>query len=82
MPILVMALLALTVFGLIGILLIVAVVLEHRTQARAAKDNAAHPVTADATPSLNPIFHTTRGEDAPTPDQSEKEKVHEHACTG
>jgi hypothetical protein len=77
-----MALLALAVFGLIGILLIVAVVMEHSTQARAAKTNAARPVTADATPSPNPIFHTPRGEDAPTPDQSEKEKVHEHACTG
>ena len=81
MPILVMALLALTVFGLIGILLIVAVVLEHSTQARAAKSNAAHPVTADATPSPNPKFDRPRGEDAPKQDQSEKEKVHEHACT-
>lgn len=81
MPILVMALLALTVFGLIGILLIVAVVLEHSTLARRAKGNAPHPVT-NATPSPNPNFDRPRGEEAPTTeDQSEKEKVHEHACT-
>jgi hypothetical protein len=82
MPILVMALLALAVFGVIGILLTVAVVLEHRTVTHAAEKDAAHPVTADATLSPNPTFHTPRGEDAPTPDKSEKEKVHEHACTG
>jgi len=82
MPILVMALLALAVFGLIGILLTVAVVLEHRTLDRATNGNAAHPVAADATPSPSPTFHTPRGGDAPTQDQSEKEKVHEHACTG
>jgi len=53
MPIL-MALLALMVFGLIGILLTVAVVLEHSKHAHAAKGDAAHPVTSDAAPSLNP----------------------------
>jgi hypothetical protein len=54
MPILMMALLALMVFGLIGILLTVAVVLEHSKHAHAAKGDAAHPVTSDAAPSLNP----------------------------
>jgi hypothetical protein len=81
MPILVMALLALTVFGLIGILLIVAVILEHSTLARAAKTDASHPVTSGAPPSLNPN-DGPRGEDAPTENPSAKEKVHEHACTG
>ncbi len=80
MPILVMALLALTVFGLIGILLIIAVVLEHSTLERTAKGNAPQPVT-NAPPCPNPNFDRPRGEDAPTKDQSEKEKVHEHACT-
>ena len=54
MPILMMALLALVVIGLIGILLTVAVVLEQSKLKRAAKGNAAHPVTSGPTPSLNP----------------------------
>jgi hypothetical protein len=54
MPILMMALLALAVFGVIGILLTVAVILEQSKLKRTAKDNAAHPVTSGATPSLNP----------------------------
>ena len=47
MPILVMALLALVVFGLIGILLTVAVVMEHSAQKR-AEANTAKPMTSDA----------------------------------
>ena len=54
MPILMMALLALVVFCLIGILLTVAVILEQSKLKRAAKGNAAHPVTSGAAPSLNP----------------------------
>ena len=54
MPILMMALLALVVFGLIGILLTVAVILEQSKLKRAAKGNAAPPVTTGATPSLHP----------------------------
>ncbi len=54
MPILLMALLALMVFGLIGILLTSAVILEHSKLAHAAKGNAAHPVTPGAAPSPNP----------------------------
>ena len=46
MPILLMALLALLVFGLIGILLATAVILEHSTHKYAAKDAAAHPPPA------------------------------------
>ncbi len=42
MPILLMALLALVVFGLIGILLTTAVILEHPKHKRSAKDSAAH----------------------------------------
>jgi hypothetical protein len=79
MPILVMALLALMVFGLIGILLVVAVVMEHSTPAGRARRNASRPVTS---PYLNPNFDRPRGEDAPTENPSAKEKVHEHACTG
>ena len=54
MPILMMALLALVVFGLIGILLTVAVILEQSKLKRAAKGDAAHPVTSGAAPTLNP----------------------------
>jgi hypothetical protein len=54
MPILMMALLALVVFGLIGILLTVAVILEQSKLKRVAKGDAAHPVTSSGTPSLNP----------------------------
>lgn len=53
MPILMMALLALIVFGLIGILLTAAMVLEHRKHAHAAED-AAHPVVASTATSLKP----------------------------
>ena len=54
MPILMMALLALVVFGLIGILLTAAVILEQSKLKRAAKGNTVHPVTSGAAPSLNP----------------------------
>ena len=54
MPILLMALLALLVFGVIGILLTVAVVLEQSKLKHAAKGDAAHSVTSGAAPSLNP----------------------------
>ena len=54
MPILLMALLALLVFGVIGILLTVAVVLEQSKLKRAAKGDAARSVTSGAAPSLNP----------------------------
>ena len=43
MPILMIALLALLVFGLIGILLSSAVILEHSTHRHATKGDAAHP---------------------------------------
>ena len=52
-PILMMALLALVIFGLIGILLTVAVILEQSKLKRAAKGDAAHPVTSGTAPSLN-----------------------------
>jgi len=54
MPILLMALLALLVFGLIGILLAVAVILEQSKRARLAKSNALHPVPSGVAPSLHP----------------------------
>ena len=49
MPILMMALLALIVFGAIGILLTTAVILEHKAHTRALKLNAAHPVATAVT---------------------------------
>jgi hypothetical protein len=58
MPILLLALLALLVFGLIGVLLTVAVVLEHRKRRHsaklAAKSNAALSAPSSAVPSLHP----------------------------
>ena len=61
MPILMMALLALLVFGVIGILLTVAVVMEHSKRERSAKlvakSNADHSVAVvptGAVPSLHP----------------------------
>lgn len=50
MPILLMALLALVVFGLIGLLLVVAVVMEHSKRARSAGGNAPDPVAVAALP--------------------------------
>lgn len=49
MPILMMALLALIVFGAIGILLTAAVVLEHSAHSRALKRNAAHSAASAMT---------------------------------
>jgi uncharacterized integral membrane protein len=54
MPILMMALLALIVFGLIGILLTAAMILEHRKHAHATKGDAAHPVNGSAASPFNP----------------------------
>jgi len=79
MPILVMAMLALIVFGLIGIMLVVAVMMEHSKPGRPARVTASQPLTPGA-PSLNPNIDGSRGENAPTANPSTKEKVHEHAC--
>jgi len=54
MPILLMALLALVIFGLIGILLTAAVILQQSKLKRAAKGDAAHPAASGAAPSLHP----------------------------
>jgi hypothetical protein len=58
MPILLMALLALLVFGVIGILLTVAVVMEHSRRARSAKlsarSNMVDSAPAGAVPPLHP----------------------------
>lgn len=43
MPVLMIALVALVVFGLIGLLLTIAVVMQRSTLKRAAKGKAAHP---------------------------------------
>ncbi len=54
MPILMMALLALLVFGLIGILLTAAVVLEHRKRTHSAENGGNHPIPAVVGRSLPP----------------------------
>lgn len=54
MPILMMALLALIVFGLIGILLTAAMILEHRKHTHAAQGDAPHAVAAGTAPSFKP----------------------------
>ena len=78
MPILVMAMLALVVFGLIGIMLVVAVMMEHSVPPRPTRLIAVPP---EIIPSFNPKAGQDRGEDAPAVSPSTKEKVHEHACT-
>jgi len=54
MPILMLALLALAVFGVIGILLTAAVIMERSKHKRLAKGDAANAVTAGVAPSPNP----------------------------
>ncbi len=54
MPILLMALLALLIFGLIGVLLTTAVCLEHSKRSHSAKNEPPHPVTAGPVHSLHP----------------------------
>jgi len=66
MPILIMALLALFVFGTIGILLVIAVMMEHSTAEHPPRRHLPHSESSDVTPS----------------NQSSKEKVHEHALVG
>ena len=83
MPILVVAVLALAVFGLIAILLLIAMILEHSLITQAAKTDPSYSVTTRTVISLNPNFDRPRGEDTPTDNPSpEKEKVHEHALVG
>ena len=82
MPILVMGLLALIAFGLIGILLAVAVMMEHSKAEHPARRNLSHPVTSGVAASLSPKLDRPRGESAPAESPSAKENVHEHACTG
>jgi len=81
MPALVIALLTLAALGLIGILLIIAMVLEQSTLERSARTDAIHLVTSGTVPMLNPN-HRPRGNAAPAQNQSSKEKFHEHARTG
>ena len=54
MPILIMALLALLIFGLIGILLTAATVLEHRKHAHAVQAGTADSVVSGVASSLKP----------------------------
>jgi len=82
MPILVMAMLALIAFGLIGIMLVVAVLMEHSEPAGPPRRKVSADVTSDVNPIFDPSVDRPRGEDTPTQNPSAKEKVHEHACTG
>lgn len=54
MPILMMALLALIIFGLIGILLTAATVMEHRKHAHAAQAGTTPSVVSGVASSLKP----------------------------
>ena len=80
MPILVMAMLALMVFGLIGILLVVAVIMEHSTPGCPPRLAPSQPLNPGTGPSVNLNIDGPRNEDARPKDASPKEKVHEHAC--
>jgi len=82
MPILVMGVLALIVFGTIGILLVIAVMMEHSTAEHPARRHFPHSETSDVAPSLNPNIDGPHGEGTRTEGESSKEKVHEHALVG
>jgi len=82
MPILIMALLALIAFGTIGILLVVAVIMEHSPAEHPARRKRSYPVESDVAPSFNPNIDKPHGEGSPTETLSEEEKVHEHALAG
>ncbi len=80
MPILIMALLALIIFGTIGILLVVAVIMEQSPGEHPARRHCS-PGTSDVGPSLRD-FDIARGEGKSTDNPSTEEKVHEHAYVG
>ena len=87
MPILIMALLALIMFGCIGILLVVAVMMEHSTAQHPARHNLPHSENPDvaAPAGLNfdrPQRQGLQSEDQFPEDQFSKEKVNEHALVG
>ena len=81
MPMLVMVLLALIMCGTIGILLVVAIIMEHSPGEHPARRQYSHDVTSDGAHSL-PIIDRVRGEDESKANPSTEEKVHEHACVG
>ncbi len=83
MPILMMALLALIIFGLIGILLTTAMILEHRKHTHAIHGEAAPAVTSGTAPPLNRSTHSPRGNHMVTArNPSAKETSDEHGCPG
>jgi hypothetical protein len=80
MPILIMALLALIIFGTIGILLVVAVIMEQSPGEHPARRHSS-PGTSNVEPSLRD-FDRARGDSGSTENPSTEEKVHEHAYVG
>jgi len=83
MPIVIMALLALAVVGLVGFLLATAMILEHSMLTRAAKTDVSYRATSGPARILHPNFDRPCGEDTPTENRfPKKEKVHEHARIG
>jgi hypothetical protein len=81
MPILVTALIALMMLGTIGILLVVAVIMEHSPGEHPARRDRSHPITPGVAPSLS-NFDRARGEGESTENPPTEEKVHEHALIG
>ena len=77
MPILIMALLALIIFGTIGILLVVAVIMEHSPAEHPARRHYAYAVPSDVARSASPNFDKPRPEGAST-----EESVREHVTVG
>ena len=74
MPILIMALLALIIFGTIGILLVVAVIMERSAAEHPARRRYPYAVTSDVAPSSSPNFDKPRAESAAT-EESVRERV-------
>ena len=76
MPILIMALLALIIFGTIGILLVVAVIMEHSPAEHPARRHYPNAVPSDVARSSSPNFDKPRSKGAT------EESVREHVTVG
>jgi len=77
MPILIMALLAVMLFGTIGILLVVAVIMEHSPAEHPARRHGPHPVSFDVAASSGANVDKQRAEATAT-----EENVREHVTVG
>lgn len=80
MPILVMAVLALILFGTIGILLSVAVIMEHSSAEHPTRRPRLRFKNSAVVPALGPKLNAPHEE--PAEHLPSEEKIHEHAFVG